>query len=285
MSSFLNYLNRHPFLNLLLLIVYYPLVVLPHEEVGRFCAWLFDEHMTRDDYNTIILITSLAGLSGYVYFLLKNTRGNSHLRRQIFFYGTVTVLCSILCFKLLIVINIEVVHFVQYGIMAILMFPLVRRYGETVLWVTLAGAFDEAWQYFYLAPVKSNYYDFNDVIINLLGSVYGLLLVRSLQPSFALPRRLHFWRSPVFYVLLTLTGMIALSLWRGWIHLNAPASGDGALWSLIRVPQNGFWTTVHPQVTFHVVQPLEGLAVIGLLWLFYSGLGKHADSAYNRVEV
>ena len=277
-------MKKYPSRNLLIAGVFYLLVVLPHEQVGHFCAWLFDGHLTRNDYNGLILAISMAGLLLYVYTLVKNTRENSGLRKLIFFYLAVTVVFTILCFKLLIVINIEVVHFVQYGAMAFLLFPLVKRYGETVFWATLMGAADEGWQYIYLAPAKSNYYDFNDVIINLLGAVFGLLLVRSLQPEFALQPRWQIWKSPAFYTSLLLGCVIWLSLRNGWLHVFAPATeGPDRLWSLIRVAQPGFWTTVHPQVTFHVVQPVEGLVITGLLLLLYAGLGWPGFSKVRQV--
>jgi VanZ family protein len=281
LQNLLAFLHKNPRWNLPICIVFYLLVVLPHEQVGKVVAWAFDGHMTRDDYNLTILAASLLGLVLYVFPLVKNTAGQPALRLLIFGYLAATVFFSYLCFKLLIVINIEVVHFVQYGAMAILLFPLVKRYGETVLWCTLLGAADEAWQYFYLAPDRTNYYDFNDVIINLIGSVYGLLLVRAVEPDFARPFRWEFWRSPAVRVLAAVLLFAFTAIQLGWLHVNAPADDPKALWSLIKVPQVGFWTTVHPQVTFHVVQPVEGLVLVGLLLLFYAGLGKKLSASQS----
>ncbi|MCB0520269.1 MAG: VanZ family protein [Lewinellaceae bacterium] len=278
-QKLLSFLHNRPQWNVPIAIVFYLLVVLPHEQVGRVVAWVFDGHMTRDDYNTTILVISLLGLLWYSYVLVKNLWGDRGLKKLVLSYLAATVVFTILSFKLLIVINIEVVHFVQYAAVATLIFPLVKRYGETVLWATLLGAADEAWQYFYLSPERTNYYDFNDVIINLLGSVFGLLLVRSVQPGFALPIRWRFWRSPAFFAVLALAALVAVSMGLGWMHVRAPESGIGARWSLIRVPEVGFWTTIHPQVTFHVVRPVEGLIVIGLLLLFYVGLGRQVNTS------
>lgn len=278
-EKLLYFLKSHPPQNVAIAILFYLLVVLPHEQVGKVIAWIFDGHMTRHDYNLTIAAASVAGLLGYGYLLVKKTRQDSALRDHIALYLLATVVLSVACFKLLIIINIEVVHFVQYAAVAILVFPLVRRYGETVLWCTLLGALDEAWQYFYLAPHRTNYYDFNDVIINLLGSVYGLLLVRAASPAFAAPVRAQFWKSPPLYAALGLIGLVLVAMQLGLMCLYAPAYGRMRLWSLIREPQEGFWTTVHPQVTFHVVQPIEGLVVLGLLLWFYAGLGRPVSTA------
>ena len=58
-----------------------------------------------------------------------------------------------------------------------------------------------------------------------------------------------------------------------WIYIYAE-KGQNPLWALIREPQVGLWTTVHPGFTFHVVQPLEGVLLISILLLYFRGLGK-----------
>jgi len=81
----------------------------------------------------------------------------------------------------LFVINIESVHYVQYAIGAILIFSLVEHYFVALFLAFLVGVFDEAYQYFYLAPEGTAYYDFNDIITNLLGAAFGLLILRTLK--------------------------------------------------------------------------------------------------------
>ncbi len=281
-SKTLRYLHRRPLLNLLLLSLYFPLVALPHELVGQAIGRFVESYLTWESYNAITLGIFAAIFFAYIFWLYRNVRGHAPLRNLIAFYLAALLLMTIVWYKMLIVVNIEAIHFVQYAIFALLLFPLVRRYGETIVWIVLAGALDEAYQHFLLAPVKSHYFDFNDVVINLLGGVYGLLLARSVQPQFILPPRYRFWRSPAFYAVMAMAGFVAISLRQGWLFMHASANGVAAQWSFIRVEQQGFWTTVHPNITFHAIQPMEGLIIIGCLCLFFSGLAIETQAALEK---
>ncbi|MEZ5312423.1 MAG: hypothetical protein R2862_01615 [Thermoanaerobaculia bacterium] len=44
----------------------------------------------------------------------------------------------------------EAVHFAQYALLTVLLYPLVRRIGASMLWATLVGLLDEANQYWVL---------------------------------------------------------------------------------------------------------------------------------------
>ena len=273
MKKILEQLHQHKLLNIVVAFIYFLLVTLPHEEVGKLIAGIF-ENESRDYYNAVILSLTLAGMVAYLAYLYFSVRTVNDQKKLIGFYLLATLVLSIVCFKLLIVINIEAIHFIQYAVMAILVFPLVCRYGETLFWVTLLGALDEAYQYFHLSPERTDYYDFNDDVINLIGGAFGLILIKAAQPGFALGKRENIFKSPVFYTTVSLSVIISILLTMNWLHITPPADDPNAFWSLIRVPTEGFWTTIHPNITYHVMQPLEGVIVMGLLLWFYSGLGR-----------
>jgi len=237
-------------------------VVLPHEWVGLLTVKVFGG-FSRDTYNAIILGVSIMGLSLYLIPILKNIFTDK--RWWTLFYLISSIIFSIIAFKTLIVINIEVVHFLQYAVMAILLFPLTNNYHLTLFYATLLGALDEAYQYFYLAPQRTDYYDFNDVVINLLGATFGLILLR----AFRIKNQTFSWRSPIF---LGCCGLIFLliGLYASGIFPVYPTEATTQALSLLvkKVPDN-FWSLVHPNVTYHVILPLEGLLVTTFLWLFY----------------
>jgi len=253
MERWISYLENHRYLNLLIILIYYLLVVLPHEEVGKFIAKSFSK-MERDDYNFIILLCTLLGLVFYLIPIVRNIvskRPSSKTAAFLF----LNIVLAIICFKILFVVNVEAIHFIQYGFLALLVFPLVRSYWKTAFWCMILGALDEAWQYFYLAPLRTDYYDFNDVIINTVGAGFGLIFVSSFKVQTEI--NTSFLKSKEFYFSLILL-IIAGLLYR---------SGH-----LMRKPLEGFWQVVHPEVTYHVVYPLEGIVISGLLILLYSQL-------------
>ena len=64
--SLYNWLKNNKVLNLVILISYYLLVVLPHEEVGKWVARTLDEPFGRDTYNLIVLVLGLLGVLIYL---------------------------------------------------------------------------------------------------------------------------------------------------------------------------------------------------------------------------
>ncbi|MCD4680446.1 MAG: hypothetical protein K8S00_08675 [Bacteroidales bacterium] len=177
MKRFLEFLNDRIILSLSLLIIYYLLVVLLHKEVSDFFIRLV-EGVPRNVYQTIVLSVGLVLLVVYVFLVVRNILIREW-KKNIIFYFFFTLLFVVLAFKIIIVHNIEIIHFAQYAGLAILLFPIVKRFGDTVFWATLLGFIDEAYQYLYLKPDGTDYFDFNDVILNLLGAGLGVLLIFS----------------------------------------------------------------------------------------------------------
>lgn len=264
------FLKRKRTINLVLLIGYYLLVVLPHEWIGLLTVDLFG-HLERDVYNSYVLIAGLAGC-----FLIIGLFIPTILRAQeilkILVYLLLSIGLAAVTINWLFVINIEIVHFFQYAGFAILCFPLVQNFTRTLIWTTLAGAVDEAWQYFYLAPERTLYYDFNDVIANLVGGTFGVLILKSIGASIV-PMQRPLIKTLEFKVIMTLT-IIFYFLWLQNIIGIYPESN--ATYTLIRERAEGFWSVVHPNVTYHVVQPLEGVLICIAIILIYLPLTKRS---------
>lgn len=267
--SLYNWLKNNKALNLLILITYYLLVVLPHEEVGKWVARTLDEPYGRDTYNLIILVFGLLGGLGY---LIPFWRGVSKLeegRGRTWFAFILTLLFVILSFNILLVVNVEIIHFVQYLVLAILLFPLLNNYRDTLFFATLFATADEAYQYLVLAPLRTDYFDFNDVIIDLIGAALGLLLLWSVGIKEVVTQQKWF-QTPTFIGFSILTVAVIISYITGVLAIYPSESETQAPILLIRKIQESFWTIIHPNVKFHVVQPLEGVLILGGLFYFYS---------------
>jgi len=262
----LDFFRRHKALNIVVVIVYFLLVVLPHEWVGLLTVDVFGG-LTRDAYNALILGISLVGLGLYAIPVVRNILTKPNQQTTLFYLILSTVL-SVVIFKTLIVINIEVVHFVQYGVMALLLYPLTMSYFQTLCFATILGALDEAYQYFYLAPQRTDYYDFNDVVINLIGASFGLIFIRSFQQE-----KITSLKISPFLVLcfLCIFGLIAAYA-VGIVPIYPMGEIPESLWLLVKKVPEGFWSVVHPNVKYHVVLPLEGTLLTGILLLIYSRL-------------
>lgn len=72
--------------------------------------------------------------------------------------------------------DVEVVHFPQFAVLAVLIFPLVRCHWRTVFYTTFIGVVDEAVQFYVYNPWPVHL-DFNDMIYNQIGAGLGCMLV------------------------------------------------------------------------------------------------------------
>ena len=91
------------------------------------------------------------------------------------------VVAIVACHLTLVTIAVEIIHYPQYALIAVLfayaLDPLrqERLILETLLVVAALSAADEALQYLHLMSGQ-NYFDFNDLLLNQIGALAGLLL-------------------------------------------------------------------------------------------------------------
>lgn len=268
MKKLIDWLSHHRAFNLLIILFYFIAVVLPHKRFGTFLNTKVFKGITRDEYNNMVLFGGLILLSIFILILLRNS-AKTEYKRRLWIYMAANVLFSAIILNLLFVINIEVIHFPQYAFFAIIAFPLLLNYQQTLIWSTLAGAIDEAYQYFYLSPNDTGYYDFNDVVTNLVGAVFGLLFLWSF--GIKETNKPNFLKSSAFYALVILFLVVTITCISGVLSIYP---SDTTTFQIVREIPTGFWSTVHPNVTYHVMMPLEGMLVTILLMLFYYQIGK-----------
>lgn len=250
-----------------MVIAYYLLVVLPHEKIGIWITNNLDQPYGRATYNLIILIIGLIGLSIYSGLVWKGITQIEQEKKRVWFAFSITFLLIIISFNSLLTVNVEIIHFVQYAVFAILCFPLLNNYRGTLFYTILFAVIDESYQYLILAPLRTDYFDFNDVIIDLIGATLGLLLfwisgvkdVITNQKWFQTPTFIGFSIVTIVFVWAYQIGLIAIY----------PSETQAPI-LLVRRLQEGFWTIAYPNIKFHVVRPLEGFLILTLLFYFYT---------------
>jgi len=230
MNRIITWLKDHPLWNVLICIGYYLLVVLPHEWVGVTIAGLF-AGKSRLYYNNVILALAL-GLA-LVVFIPLVSRLLNHPRGKL---GWIY---------------------------------LMNGYTVTLLLTSLVGAFDEAYQYFYLSPQRTDYYDLNDVVFNTLGGACGLLWLWSYGYQSAYRTISKILRSWQLWLVIGTVLILTLLILVGKCAYF-PMEGIDSLWTLVRKVPEGFWTSIdNNTITFHVTMPIEGLIYCTCLWVFY----------------
>lgn len=265
MKHLLAWLGKHKAIALLMAVITYLCIVTFHDEVTQL-AIKFRNAVGRDLYNAyladffvVLLLVMLALLAWHIA-----------RSRRIWLNSILVVIIAglmVFSFRFLMTYSIEAIHFVEYMIVAILLFPVLRSYGETVFWVMILGILDELFQYFFLVP-EFEYFDFNDNFLNLLGVATGAIAVFVLAgEAIEIKKRLWF-RSPAVITGLILLVFFSIMLMTGKMTLNPTT--DGSNWfSLNRkaVP-DGFWKEAYPGRSFHILRPAEGLL---LYYLVFAG--------------
>ena len=270
-QQYIHYFAKHPFLNALLVLVYYLLVVLPHETFGAWVARTLDKPLGRETYNLVIMGMGIAGFLTYLYLIWNGTKSKNY-GKSTWMYLLLILVLIVICVNVLMVVNVEMIHFVQYAIFAFLIFPLFQDYRSTLFYSTIFGAIDESYQYLVLAPERYSYYDFNDVFINMVGATLGLILIRAYgirDKKITKP----YYKRPVFIGLISLLGLILLSFLLGWTSLYADPNVE-IPFPLIKKVNPEFWRIIHPNVKFHVVHPWEWILLTLGLWGALRNIGR-----------
>lgn len=272
MKRWIDFLQANRNLNFLLALLYFVLVVAPHKRFGTFLnktivGGLGIDNNTaegRQEYNLYAISIAVILLVTLLYFFIRNSRKLPD-RKKIWGFMMLNVIMAILIVESLFVVDIEFIHFPQYAFFALLTFHLIGNYRSTLVWATLAGMVDEAYQYFYLAPKDTSHYDFNDVLTNLVGAVFGLLFLRSMNIK---ERSVFNLRKATFWF-----GIIAIFVLVCTFHMTDVLSiypSDAHDYHILRKMPTAFWTKIHPNVTYHIVRPIEGILMTIGLWFLYS---------------
>lgn len=270
MEKFVSFISRQKGVGIAIALVYYILVVSLHLEFGKFIARTLDVPLGRNTYNLIVLILASILLGAFLIWFFRGIRQQSKYDNKVtMFYLGVTIALIIISINVIMVVNVELIHVLQYAILAILLFPIVGRYYDVLFWTTFFGAVDELYQYLYLAPTATDYYDINDVIINMLGAVMGLLLLRSQGISERLKKVK--WQQSSWLKGLTGLSILILTLWLIG-QLTFYPTDDEVIFEFIRDFTPGFWREIPPKVLFHVIQPLEGAIILISLFVFYKNI-------------
>ena len=277
----LHFLCERKALNIALGLLVYLLVTLPHEVVGVNIAKMF-KGIPRSQYDLTILTIGLVVLFLFTAYLITQIL---KLEKPIFVIGffTFCLWCMAISLHMLIIVNIEIIHFIQYALLAILLFPLSKSFFTTIVLVMFLGAIDEAYQYYFLSPHRTNYYDFNDVILNLLGAAMGMIFLRShIGINTLLVDKVKSFRN-IWITYFSIILLITFLIWqKDLFQQGINATGLELDWAefgaiLIRIPTTSFWTEIPPQILYHVVQPFEGLVIVTILLFVFSFLHNKAE--------
>ncbi len=267
MRKFVAFLSRNKLLNVIIIIAYYLGVVIPHEVIGQLIGKHIARPIGRSTYDFITI--SFGGILFAIscFFLYRNIRKlNGDKQKVLFAYLIISLIFILISVNVLMVINIEIIHFLQYAILSVLLYPCLRSVELTLITGTLLAILDELYQYVYLLP-DNPYYDLNDVAFDVIGIGLGLIIIKSLDLGYESPNR-----KKGVYILTFLISFLAFSVLSYLFKIVSLYPNEEYAASLVREVNMDFWYHLPPGVDFHVFQPVEGIIIIMMLIAFYFGL-------------
>lgn len=276
MDRLIAWFSERKLFTVILASIYLTVVILFHRDVSGIFDWL-SEKLSFKVYNDLIFLISLMVMVVCgVFVLIRIIKGEQRFLKII--YWMFTAFLVVISYKTLVVFNVENIHFPQYAVLTLPVFALFKRFGETVFWVTLLGAFDEAYQYFVLYRNNNAVYlDFNDIVLNLIGAGIGVVLIYTLSDLRSESLAFHAnssrkWNKSIIFTITVciLVGGISLyaaGILRFYPEVNAP----NALIVLSRLPApTQFWTIPTHGKPFHIFHPIEGMFFSAILIACYS---------------
>jgi hypothetical protein len=265
MITVLKWLGRNKTIAVLLAILTYFSIVTFHDEITQIAIKLRNT-FGRDHYNAFLGYFFLGILVMFISYLVWRI-SKSKTKKLDSLLALSMVVLMLLSFRYLMTYNIEAIHFVEYAMVAIILLPVLRSYGETVFWVTILGLIDELFQYFFLVP-EFEYLDFNDNILNLLGAGSGVIFVHMLGREAVDIRKYPWYKSPAIITATVLLAVFLMVYISGKMTFNPTGLEDGANWfSLNRkaIPDE-FWKEAYAGRSFHIMRPVEGIAVMYMVF-------------------
>jgi VanZ family protein len=265
MIKIIQWLGRNKLVAVLLGIAVYFSIVTFHDEITDLAIWMRNA-IGRDKYNEFLAYGFLVLLLIFILLTCYHALRGRQRYLKLALSAVLTAL-MVLSFRFLMVYNIEAIHFAEYMLLAIILLPVIRSYGETVFWITILGALDELFQYIFLVPTFE-YFDFNDIILNLLGAGAGAVLVFVFNDNAIEVRPFYWHKSPALLTGLGLLAIFFILFLSGRMTMNPLDTPGSENWfSLNRESlPDGFWKEAYPGRRFHILRPFEGILLMYLLF-------------------
>ena len=238
-----------------------------HEEVEKPFEWFVSNY--GNARLTLILNIGFVLASLTLASLIIRRLLNKGIDPTLKWMGLLVLVLSLIGYKWLMPYKSEGAHLVQYAIMGYLSILGLKNAWSALNFSYLLGIIDEAYQFIF---GNSVYFDFNDILLNLLGSVIGILVFLYLtKRPVEKEQNLHSKQTWFFYFTILSLVLICLTLYVLSILCIFPE--DGCQFALHRWGRES-WPPIFIRCTnfgtcWHRVTELEGVFLTPLLPLSF----------------
>jgi hypothetical protein len=162
--------------------------------------------------------------------------------------------------------NVEIIHAVEYGILGVLFYRLCSNAGWSVALSLPFMLLDEWIQYSFLYKNYNQYYEFNDLVLNVLGIGIFVLFIKIFEEprkevSTALWKRKEF----LFILLIFSVFIILVAGCVFAVHQNVACSNTVFVLSKINFPESFWHIHFFTGAKYHILSPVWGAIIMFLL--------------------
>lgn len=275
----INYLQNRKLLNLALVFGYGIALILFHDTVVQVSIKVMNS-LSLDTYNQVVKWICI-GVGLVVTALLIRALAKSRENKvAIISYLLVSLGLAIAHFFVMLEMNIEMIHALEFTILAVLIFPLVGRFGAAIVFCLPFIFVNEWYQYQVLYPGYIKYFEFNDIFIDLIGCGVAIIVlwINGVKPKTPVPA---YWRRPELLFIICTIGL-CLNLVNACFFAQYTSTQCENTWLVLNLLDNPHQFWQHHDFTgavYHVMNPKEGMVALSLLCLFYMSMD---DAAYTK---
>ena len=247
--------NYRPVLWWLFLVAYALGIVLLHKEVNQLAGRL-QVFLGLSTYLFSMRFLGSTGILLAVFVLARNLfRNPSRLKKLLIFIPAALTLDLSL-----ISVPVERIHYFQYGVLTWIAYRAIQKQFPAALLVFVISVLDEAYQYWVLyANDRVVYFDWNDIVLNLIGILAVLLFFLPIREPAARASQ-----KPIFAAILlwSLAVYLFVFMFNPDYYLFRDDPYKGA---------TSFWITSNIHTNYHVMNTLEGLIFLGIISIVVLG--------------
>lgn len=241
----------------------YVYLVITGHDVAQAPALHVESQIGTDAWNRIAAVGALLAAAVLAFFWLRRV-WNVAPRRPALLWVAAGLTLAIACHELLMIKTVEIVHFVQYGLLTWMLVPVARGTGEAALLSFLAGVADELYQYLWLHRGWQPYLDLNDIVMNLVGCLLAAALWTAASRHG--PPRTSRLRRPQFLIVSATVAVLSVLFATGVVGLYRD-TGHVPLqqWNRPVAPEPYVAWSQESGRTYHRLLPWEAFLLLGAL--------------------
>jgi hypothetical protein len=272
------FLNNRKILSGFLVVLYSLAIIFLHDFFVKISVVVMNSY-SLPVYN--VLVRNVFGGVGVLSFLLLLTKCIRAKNAQLLFYLFISTVLIVLHALFLFEMNIEIIHAIEYALLALLVYSLCGRFGAAVIFCIPLMLIDEWRQYLVLYPGYTQYFEFNDIVMDVIGCGFAMLSLKILGVDIkSKPRVVFFLREEfLFLVILSISYFLLLQTCVFAYHISVASNTTIISLSLLENPYS-FWQ-IHDftKAKYHVLSPITGFVVIFCLSVFFMGLDGYSSTA------